>query len=75
MDQQPRVCESCLDAAAEEALASPEDCELLCLTLGSDIADHLCEEIELAGALRCSCLCHGRAKAQLRQSVRAGSKR
>jgi len=75
MERQPRVCESCLDAASEEALAAPEDCELLCLTLGSDIADHPCDEIELAGTVRCSCLCHSRAKAQLRQAVREGSSR
>ena len=40
------VCEMCLQSAGEEAMAAPDECELLCVTLGSEIGDHLCEEIE-----------------------------
>lgn len=64
-----RVCEMCLDAAAEEALASPDEYELLCVTLGSEIADHLCEEIENEGYTRCKCACHPSEKRDLRDAV------
>lgn len=62
-----RVCETCLDWALEEGLAAEDECAILCQTLGDEIADHLCEEIETAGATRCGCACHHREKARLRQ--------
>ena len=60
------VCETCLDWAMEEGLAAPDECELLCRTLGEEIADHLCEEIEVAGSPACGCACHPAVKRQLR---------
>ncbi len=60
------VCEMCLQAASEEALAEIDECELLCVTLGSEIGDHLCEEIENEGATCCRCSCHRSAKNRLR---------
>jgi hypothetical protein len=65
-----RVCEMCLQSAAEEAMAAEDECELLCITLGSEIGDHLCEEIESDGATRCGCSCHESAKRLLRGAAR-----
>lgn len=62
----PSVCETCLDWALEEGLASADECELLCQTLGDEIADHLCEEIETAGLTPCGCACHHAQKLVLR---------
>jgi hypothetical protein len=61
-----RVCEMCLASAAEEAMAAEDECELLCVTLGSEIGDHLCEEIENDGDTRCGCSCHQPQKHMLR---------
>jgi|CXWL01.1.fsa_nt_gi hypothetical protein len=66
MSQTTRVCDDCLQSAADESLAPAEECDLLCLELGSEIADHLCEEIELDGAVRCDCACHQSVKRKLR---------
>lgn len=69
MNTEVYVCDDCLQSAAEEALAPIEECELLCIELGSEIADHLCEEIELNGEIRCDCACHQSVKQTLRQTV------
>lgn len=66
MNRTTRVCDDCLQSAADEALAPIEECDLICLELGSEIADHLCEEIELDGAIRCDCACHRAVKRTLR---------
>lgn len=71
MDKPARVCELCTEAATEEALAAPDEVELLCRELGADIADHLCEEIELAGETACLCACHPGEKQKLRQKFAA----
>ncbi len=72
METETAVCEMCLDAAAEEALATEDERELLCITLGADIADHLCEEIESDGWTRCGCACHGPEKQARRGETAAG---
>lgn len=61
------VCESCLEWALEEGLAAEDECELLCQTLGDEISDHLCEEIETAGTNTCGCACHHEQKLALRK--------
>ena len=71
MDRKDRVCEMCLQWAAEEAMAEEDECELLCVTLGSEIGDHLCEEIENDGETRCRCSCHESAKQVLRGEATA----
>lgn len=60
------VCEMCLQSAEEEAMAEPDECELLCVTLGSEIGDHLCEEIENDDQTRCRCACHESVKRVMR---------
>jgi len=69
LNTQSRVCDDCLQSAAEEALAPIEECELLCTELGSEIADHLCEEIELNGEIRCDCACHRSVKQTIRNAA------
>lgn len=71
MDKQARVCELCSEAAAEEALTAPDEVELLCRELGADIADHLCEEIELDSVTTCGCACHPSEKQRLRRKLAA----
>ena len=61
------ICESCIEAATEEGAGGFEE-EALML-MGDDIADHLCDEIETDGEVRCSCPCKPGAKRRLRQSV------
>lgn len=48
-------CESCLDAAREEG-ADEDILEMALEMMGSDIADHICEEQE--GGEPCACPCH-----------------
>jgi len=66
MNEDTRVCETCLDAAAEEGLAPHDEATMFCMELGSELADHLCEEIELGVGTRCMCGCHQPAKQALR---------
>lgn len=69
MNADIEVCETCQLAASEEGMAAPDEVELLCLELGGEIADHLCEEIELQGQQRCGCGCHQPAKDTLRHAT------
>ena len=57
-----RVCDSCLDAAAE--MMSGEDRatqELLMIEMGADVADHLCDVVEAPDTVK-SCACHCRRR-------------
>lgn len=69
MNTPTRVCDDCLQSAAEEALTPIEECELLCTELGGEIADHLCAEIELNGEIRCACACHWSVKQTIRNAT------
>ncbi len=71
MNQNVRVCDSCLDAAADEGLARDHEAAMFCIELGDELADHLCEEIECDGIARCSCSCHESAKQALRSHATA----
>lgn len=72
MNADPRVCESCLEAATDEGL-SDDEAAAFCMELGSELSDHLCEEIELQGEVRCMCSCHQPTKHSLRHdSVASG---
>jgi len=63
-------CDSCMDVGSEEAgnwgLNEDDIAEVLS-ELGGDIADHLCDEIETDGEIRCGCGCHLRRKRELRK--------
>ena len=50
------VCDLCLAAAEDEGV--DEDIkEQVMMELGADMPDHLCDEVESAGYVRCSCAC------------------
>lgn len=66
MSQTTRVCDDCLQSAGDEIGEPSEECIIICLELGSEISDHLCEEIESDGAARCDCACHKAVKRRLR---------
>ena len=56
-----RICDSCQNAAYDETGGPGEETELyveICLLLGADIPDHLCDETESDGNVRCDCPCH-----------------
>lgn len=59
-------CDSCVDAATEDGAGGIEE-EALAL-MGEDMADHLCDEIETDGEIRCACPCKRAAKRKLRVS-------
>ena len=57
------VCESCLEAADEEVspdISSVREMSSFMVDMGADIADHLCDQIESNGEIRCACACHPR---------------
>ena len=56
-----KVCESCLEVAEEEG-AEEEEASMLMRTMGADVADHLCDQIESDGDVQCACACHPRKR-------------
>ena len=67
----PNICESCRDKARLESsgLIDSDDLESLDIALdilGDDIGDHLCDEVETRGDIRCGCSCHLVTKRLLR---------
>jgi hypothetical protein len=73
MNANQRVCDSRLSWAEDEELIPQGDCDFVCRTLGADISDHLCEEIESFGHTTCGCACHPTGKQRLRQTAKAGA--
>ena len=69
------VCDECLLVAYDEGLRGKEQ-DLMMVDLGSELPDHLCDEIETDGevygedAMRCGCSCKQGAKRQLRSERR-----
>ena len=51
------VCDTCLTAAYDEG-ADPEDQVTICLELGAEITDHLCDAREERDLAPCSCACN-----------------
>ena len=55
------VCDSCLDALEEEGFTgSKEFMSRFCMEIGSEIADHLCDQIETDEEIKCACACNDR---------------
>ena len=52
------VCDSCTMAAEDDGVARGLISDAVMIALGADMADHLCDEIESGGDIRCSCACH-----------------
>ena len=63
-EEKMSYCDSCVDAAIEDGAEGFEE-EALAI-MGEEIADHLCDEIETDGEIRCACLCKRAAKRKLR---------
>lgn len=63
------ICESCaeveLDFDPSTELCA-EDIEAVLRDYGNEVEDHLCDEIESDGDIRCGCECKGKRKAELR---------
>lgn len=59
-----KLCDSCLQAGEDEAqgfgLDNDQIVETVLLELGADIADHICDEVETDGEIKCSCACRRR---------------
>lgn len=58
------ICDSCSQAGYEEAAGlGLDDLDIaatVLLEMGADIADHLCDETESEGEIRCECACRRR---------------
>lgn len=69
----PNVCDSCLTAAYDELGEMGGDTDLamqrtVCLEMGADIADHLCDEIEEPDLGPCACACKQASKRSIRHA-------
>jgi hypothetical protein len=71
------VCDSCLDVIYDNYLPNnlgfypmrkdptlEKDMESFCISMGSDIEDHDCDETETGGETLCQCACHPRRRKQ-----------
>ena len=55
------VCDTCIMAAEEEGVPA-EEASMVMRELGSELADHLCDQIESDGDIQCVCSCHPRKR-------------
>ena len=51
------VCDSCLTVAYDHGVYGLEDQEEFMRMLGADVEDHLCDEVETDGEIKCGCPC------------------
>lgn len=54
------ICDGCLTAGEDEGANTIEEAEMLMKLLGADLADHLCDQVETDGEIRCGCGCQRR---------------
>ena len=52
-----RVCDSCCDAAFDDGVTEWKEQQMVMRELGNELADHLCDQRETHGEIRCACLC------------------
>ena len=66
------ICESCLAAYEDEGMDLDDEflVEMIAASLGADIADHFCDEIEDEEADPCDCACKMDAKKRQRRRLR-----
>ena len=57
-----RVCDSCLEAAADMMAGEDRESQaLVMIELGADVEDHLCDAVETPGVVKsCACACRRR---------------
>ena len=53
------ICDSCF-MVAEDVGVPPGEEERVMMSLGGEVADHLCDQIESNGDIKCACSCHMR---------------
>ena len=51
------VCDSCCDVAYDDGITDWQEQQMIMRELGSELADHLCDQRESDGEIRCACLC------------------
>ena len=51
------VCDSCCDVAYDDGITGWDEQQMIMRELGSELADHLCDQRESDGEIRCACLC------------------
>ena len=65
------LCDSCLDAGDDEFGLNTDlfydELDIVLREFGGELADHLCDELETDGEIRCGCGCHWERKAELRK--------
>ena len=61
VDMVVAVCDSCLMIAEEEGVPEGEE-SMVMREMGSEVADHLCDQIESDGDIQCACACHPRKR-------------
>jgi len=57
-----RVCDSCMTVAYDKGINGAAEQAATMVSIGAELSDHICDEFEPDGEIRCDCGCHGRAK-------------
>jgi hypothetical protein len=59
-----RICDSCSTAAYDAGCGNMRVTTqfLIMQEIGGELADHLCDEIETDGEIKCNCGCHRETK-------------
>ena len=52
------VCDNCLNVAYDNGMQGYMEQAEAMIQLGLELEDHLCEETESQGEIRCECSCH-----------------
>jgi len=65
------VCDDCVNKAYDQGVEGYDEQVSTMMSIGAELPDHLCEELELDGEIRCDCGCHGREKQRLRTAKEA----
>ena len=65
-----RVCDSCMTVAYDKGINGAAEQAATMVSIGAELSDHICDECEPDGEIRCDCGCHGQAKRRLRAEVR-----
>ena len=56
-----KVCDSCLECAADQGIEDRESQEMVMVELGADLEDHICDAVEAPGTVK-GCACHCRRR-------------
>ena len=52
-----QVCDYCVNVAYDQGIQGYEEQATIMITMGSEVEDHLCDEVETVGEVRCACDC------------------